>query len=310
MDMPCSPGKRRDLRIASFFKITETFKEKVSVHYTESTELQAWRVEPGEYEFVLQSCVKNKAGVPDCGRFSDSLTLLVSEALTSTLLAGASAEPSQAATGGNVNGGPDQLRPGHWYNPAKNGHGWSFYWSNRLALSQDDPLFGNSYDLVGIWYTHEAKYSAAVSGCSSCPPVTSAYHPVALKLKAVSTGSGSYGGSLYASRSDGSEVWVGSANIVFGSNNSSATISWSANFKKESLSDSDPLVFLLGSDPANTTNISHYSGLWKRSGDNRYLVVTNIGDIAEVVTVVFHDDAGDPTWIQAINNGSAVSSSS
>ena len=35
---------------AGFFKITETFKEKVSVHYTESTELKAWRVEPGEYE--------------------------------------------------------------------------------------------------------------------------------------------------------------------------------------------------------------------------------------------------------------------
>ena len=119
------------------------------------------------YEFVLQSCVKNSADALDCGGSSDSLTLRISETLTSTLLAGSTAETPQPTTGENVDGGSDQLRPGHWYNPAKDGHGWSFYWSNRLALSKDDPLFGNNYDLVGIWYTHEAKQSVLVPGCSS-----------------------------------------------------------------------------------------------------------------------------------------------
>jgi hypothetical protein len=61
-----------------------------------------------------------------------------------------------------------------------------------------------------------------------------------VKFKAISTGSATYGGSLYVNRDDGSELWVGSADIIFGANNSNATINWSANFKKESLSDSDP----------------------------------------------------------------------
>ena len=293
-----------------FFKITETFKGKATVNYSEATELRAWRVAPGEYEFVLQQCVKNDSGTPDCGGRSEKLTLLVSENLTAALLTGKPLETVEMSSGNNPVGGPDQLRPGHWYNPAKTGHGWSFYWSNRLALTPADPLFGNSYDLVGIWYTYEAKYASANPSCTFCPPVTSAYRPVVLKLKAVLLGANSYAGSLYVSRGDGSEVWVGSAHVSFGADNSSAVIDWNANFKKESLSDTDPLELLLGSDPSDATNITHFSGLWQHSGDDRYMVVTNIGDIAEVVTVVFQDDADDPTWIQSVDYGTAVSGSS
>ena len=36
------------------FKITESFKGEVTIHYTESTALRVWRVEPGEYQYVLQ----------------------------------------------------------------------------------------------------------------------------------------------------------------------------------------------------------------------------------------------------------------
>jgi len=302
--------ERLDDETHGFFKITETFEKQVTVHYTEATELQAWRVTPGVYDFVLQSCVKKQSGAPDCAGSSDKLTLQVSEALTAALVSEQATGQTQTLITDNVNGGPDQLQPGHWYNPAKDGHGWSFYWSNRLALPQGDPLFGNNYDLVGIWYTYEAKQAVINQSCTSCPPLTSAYRPLVVRLKAVSIGPDSYGGGLYVSRANGSEVWVGSADVVFGADNASATINWNANFKKESLSDSDPLEFLLGSDPASVSNISHFSGLWQQSGDDGFLVVTNIGDIAEVVTVVFHDDAGDPTWIQAINNGSAVTGNS
>jgi len=252
---------------AGFFKITETFKGKVYVHYTETTGLRAWRVEPGEYDFVLQACVKNNTGTPDCGSSSDTLTLQVTENITSTLFTEASAEATQTVAAASTDGGPDQLLPGHWHNPAKDGHGWSFYWSNRLALPQNDPLFGNSYDLVGIWYTYEAKTAFSEPGCPSCPADTSAYRPVVLKFKAISTGTDTFGGSLYVSRNNGSDIWVGSADIVFGSNNTSATLNWSANFKKESLFDTDSLAFLHGSDPTDTTNISHFSGLWQRSGE-------------------------------------------
>ena len=159
-----APGENSRL-----YKITETFKETVSVHYTEATDLRAWRVEPGEYEFVVQSCVKSETGAPDCGKASRKLKLNVSEALSATLLTESPTEIPQATTGGNL-GGTDQLQPGHWYNPSKDGHGWSFYWSNRLALPPNDPLFGNVYDLVGIWYTYEAKQSLNNPTCIFCLP--------------------------------------------------------------------------------------------------------------------------------------------
>ncbi len=293
-----------------FFKITESFEGEVTVHYTEATELRAWRVEPGAYGFVLQQCVKKKSGVPDCGRTSDQLTLLVSETLASALLTKEPPETTLSASGNQVSGGPDQLQPGHWYNPAKSGHGWNFYWSNRLALPQSDAMFGNNYDLVGLWYTYEAKYAISDPSCNSCPPLKGAYRPVVIRLKAVSLGADSYAGSLYVSRGDGTEDWVGNAQVSFGADNNSASIYWRANFKKEKLVDTDPLVFLLGSDPDNATNISHFSGLWQHDGDDRYLVATNIGDVAEIVTVVFQDDADDPTWLQAINYGAAAAGTS
>ena len=257
--------KIADGQVSDFFKITELFNGQVLTHYTEATSLHAWRVEPGDYGFVLQSCVKTTAD-PDCSSPSAQLTLTVSEAVTATLLTDSADSPTSPVASSATEGGPDQMQPGHWYNPAKSGHGWSFYWANRLALAENDPLFGNTYDLIGIWYTFEAKLAISEPGCLTCPPDTSAYRPAVLKLKAVSTGADKYGGSLYASRSDGREVWVGSANINFGSGNTNATINWSANFKKESLSDSDPLTLLLGSDPANTSNISHNSGLWAKNG--------------------------------------------
>jgi len=295
---------------ADFFKITETFKGQVSVHYTEAIGLRAWRIEPGEYDFVLQACQKDDGGTPDCGSLSETLTLQVTEAVTATLFTETTAQSVQTFSSASVEGGPDQLRPGQWFNPEKDGHGWSFYWSNRLALPLNDPLFGNSYDLVGIWYTYEAKMAVPDLGCPSCPPETGAYRPVVLKLKAISTGPDIFGGSLWLSSNDGSEIWVGSAEILFGSDNSNATISWSANFKKESSSATEPLVFLHGSDPADTSNVSHFSGVWKPDDDDRYYVVTGIGETAEVEVVVFHDAAGDPTWIQAVNSGTPVSGTS
>ena len=294
---------------ADIFKITETFKGESSVHYTESNSLRAWRVQPGVYDFVLQACSKHKDAGPVCGSASSPLALKVTEAVTSKLLTGNVDNATPITSSQSVDGGPDQLRPGHWYSAEKDGHGWSFYWSNRLALQKDDPLFGNSYDLVGVWYTYEGKSAVFNPTCYLCPIEVGDYRPVALKLNAVATGQGTFAGGLYLSQANGSELWVGSAEMTFGPDNSTAIISWSANFKKESLSDTDSLALLLGNDRSDANNISNFSGLWERSGDNRYFVVTNIGDIAEVATVVFNDDAGDPTWIQAVNAGSAIAGS-
>jgi len=292
----------------SFFKMTEIFNGQSKTHYVEKSGLKARRVTPGKYQFTVQSCVKDASGLPDCGHPSAPLSVIVSGAVTAFLLTEGQLEPGGAEGSQGVDGGPDQLRPGHWRNPAKDGQGWSFFWANRLALPENDPAFGNSYDLIGVWYTFEAKHFQITEICPSCQPIIGAYRPVVLTMKAVLTGPGTYGGSLYISQKDGSEILVGNANVIFGSDIRSATINWTADFKKESLADSDPLTSLLGSDPTDYNNISHLSGPWKKSGVDSYFVVSVIGSTAELLHVIFHDDAGDPTWIQAVNQNSPVSS--
>jgi hypothetical protein len=140
-------------RTAEFFKITENFNGQSKGHFAETSSLQARRLVPGNYEFTLQACEKGDSGLPQCGKPSDVLTLKVTNGVTTSLISDRPIEAIPGASFSNVDGGPDLLRPGDWYNPAKDGHGWSFFWANRLALAENDPLFGNSYDLVGVWYT-------------------------------------------------------------------------------------------------------------------------------------------------------------
>ena len=251
---------------AKFFRITETFKKRVTVHYTETNGLRAWRVEPGEYQFTLQACVKSSSGVPECGGPSEVLTLDVSNVVQSASLAEVNDKSNQVVYSTSSDGGPDQLRPGSWSNLRKAGHGWHFYWANRLALPENDPLFGTGYDLVGVWLTYEAKDAQADPDCPECQPVADQYLPIAVNLKAVSIGPDTFGGSLYISRSDDSEVWIGGIEIEFTFYNYQAIISWNANFKKESLSDTESLNFSAGPEPLQPSGISHLSGLWSYTG--------------------------------------------
>jgi hypothetical protein len=131
--------------------------------------------------------------------------------------------PPEVIPSSAVPGGPDQLRPGLWYNLDKSGIGWSFYWANRLALSTNPQ---NAYDLYGIWYTYEAKTLVVEPLCE--PPIPPCgeqtlylnYRPLVATLRLVSTGSNTFGGSVYVTR-NGSTAQVGNPTVTFGGNNTS-----------------------------------------------------------------------------------------
>ncbi len=199
----------------------------------------------------------------------------------------------------NVVGGPDELRPGLWYNPARGGHGWSFYWSNRLALPESHALHGNEYDLLGLWYTYEAKSRHFVE--SPAGWVYEDYRPLAARLRLVQTGPQDYAGGVYITR-NGLEVQVGSASVSFGDSSDSAVVNWTVDFKLQRLSDIDPIENLVGSQEGAENNISHYSGIWEREGDARYTVVDNIGSFSEAIEILYSDSMGDAAWIQAANS--------
>ena len=69
-------------------------------------------------------------------------------------------------------------------------------------MPDGDPMFGDAYDIVGIFFTHEGK----VRGQDTEPICTKAcwwvtqYRPVVVILKSVKMGSNTYSGNLYITR--------------------------------------------------------------------------------------------------------------
>ena len=297
----------------TLFRLIEEKEGTVQVSFVDRKQVTVFRIEPGNYEFRVQACTKTDGPAPACGKKSRKLVMRVTEEVAQ--VASESIDPgrladSAPAVSASVAGGPDQLRPGLWYNPARNGHGWSFYWSNRLALPESHELHGNEYDLMGIWYTYEAKtryldterfcgYGGVIDGCEWS---YENYRPFVARVKMVRTGENLFSGGVYVTR-NGQEIHAGSASVSFGQSNDSAVVSWSADFKKQHISGSDSLTLLVGTQPGETSNDTHYSGIWEVEEGNDYTVVDSLGALSETVEILFYDDAGDPTWIQAGNGG-------
>lgn len=295
--------ERPDGAFSEMFKITESRPGSQRQYYVDGTGMHVYRVEPGWYDFKIAACQKNAQGSPLCGQDSGKLRLTVTAAIYDTFPHNQSQSPVQTLSA-PVAGGPDQLRPGLWYDPSKSGQGWSFYWANRLALPESSPLFENAYDLVGVYYTFESKNDPSQPGE---PAPLDSYRPVVVTFKGVLTGANTYSGNMSIVR-QGATDSTGSAVVTFGANNTTATIDWDMHFKLEYLSDVDSLSLLLGPDPSSINNKTHYSGLWEHATDDSYFVVNDIANIAEAATLVFYDNVGDPVWLQAVNSGSAVSS--
>ena len=282
------------------FRLSEEREGQEHASFIEGHAVTVFRVESGSYLFRVQACTKIEGQFPECGPKSSGLTLQVVQKAASEF---SNEDPAKPVPGGgkevSVVGGPDGLRPGLWYNPARGGHGWSFYWSNRLALPESHALHGNEYDLLGFWYTYEAKSRRVVD--SPVRWVYEDYRPFAARLRLVQTGPQTYAGGVYVTR-NGDEVHAGSASVSFGDSSDSAVVSWNVDFKFQRLSGIDPIENLVGSQRGAENNFSHYSGIWEKEGDAGYTVVENMGSFSEALEVLYSDSIGDPAWVQAANS--------
>lgn len=296
--------KRGD--VVELYRITENAFGREGVFYATGQALEVYRVDPGNYRFSLQACNKNADGIPACGPPSRPLVLTVTEEIRAN---DPVTDEGPTLVTQNVVGGPDELRPGLWFNPAKNGEGWSFYWANRLALSQNP---SNAYDLYVIWYTYEAKTRTITPICEPPQPPCGNdteyfnYWPVVATMELVKASTGNnYVGAITIKR--GSTTFnVGDATVVFGAGNTSATINWSAAFKKQSLSlVTDGIQLLAGSSGTSTNDVSHYAGLWGNTNAGDY-IIDDVGSLSEAIQAVFYDDNGDPTWIEAFRSATPV----
>jgi RHS repeat-associated protein len=285
--------------VAELFELQEIFAGETTTSYVTGRSVNIRRIVPGVYTFRLSTCNRSDKGGLICGAQSRRLRFEVTEDVLAPLLE-AMSEPepevglAQPVSRAMPAGGPAEMRPGMWYDPSMPGHGWSFYWANRMAPSGGTD---NAYDLYGIWYTYEAKTLVSEPGM---PDEYWNHKPVVAIVKMVQLGqTNEFSGQVQINRNGQSPTHVGSATITFSANNTAATIQWSVNFKLQHLSGSDNIEFLLGDDASPFDDPTNYSGLWEPNSGADYYIIDNIGPSAETVEVVFEDNFGDPLWIQA-----------
>ena len=54
-----------------------------------------------------------------------------------------------------VPGGPDDMKPGSWWDPDRAGTGWDFFWASELRYPAIHENYGNTYDLIAFWYAYQ-----------------------------------------------------------------------------------------------------------------------------------------------------------
>lgn len=288
----------------AFFRLTEVHDGESGTHFVDHPTTRVYRVEPGVYDFRVQACQPGPGGYPNCGEQSWPLRLTVTEAIESLQ----TERPPEDRPPGTLRN-PSGFAPGLWFNPARGGHGWSFYWESHLELPEGHPEYGDAFDLLGLWYTYEAKarYIDGPPPCGEgyfgdeCFWTYADYKPIAARLRLTQVSSQQYQGSITITRS-GVEINEGSVTVTFDTANS-ALVDWDAHFHWQQLAASDGIQLLAGSNPSSTNNHTHYSGLWRPPFAYDYQVAHDLGMTSESVEVVFEDDTGDPAWIIAVADG-------
>jgi len=279
----------------NFYRLTELFEETSSVHFVDHPTTRLYRIVPGRYEFQVQACERDTAGYPTCGQKSPLLALTITDAVESI---GTPRPRKKSPPKGQVRN-PSDFTPGRWHNPDREGHGWSFYWKSRLALPEGHPEFGDAWDLVGLWYTYEAKLK--YEDCSGgCDWVYEDYRPVYARLALTEVSDQQYYGTVYITRS-GIQENVGSVSVTFDTA-TTATLNWGANFLWQYFAGSDDIELLVGPDSEPADNPAHYSGLWEAPMGASYLVADALGWTSESIEVVFEDGEGHPSWVMAVGD--------
>ena len=130
----------------------------ISPHYVSTNALAVARRQAGSYEFKVKACSRaydngSPLGAPSdsCTAWSNEITLTVTaQALVNSRQVTA---PDLSQRTGTTDG-PNLITPGEWVAPSRKGHGWSFFWANRLrSATEAGMIIDPAFDLVGVWYT-------------------------------------------------------------------------------------------------------------------------------------------------------------
>lgn len=144
----------------------------ISPHYVSTNALAVARRQAGSYGFKVKACSRAYDNGRPLGAPSDSCTTWSSE-ITLTVTAQALVDSRQVTAPDisqrtRTTDGPNLITPGEWSAPTRRGHGWSFFWANRLrGATEAGLIIDPAFDLVGVWYT----YGQIIPGNNEWVPV-------------------------------------------------------------------------------------------------------------------------------------------
>ncbi len=233
-----------------------------------------------------------------------------------------------------VPGGPVDLKPGLWYDPVRTGTGWNFYWASELRYPSVHENFGETYDLLAIWYAH-ALLPVGVNGNLEWSPVW-LYGQLKLASDPNDPILGEfYEGTLYYPNNiaapdpnkpcdNEGQCAVGVVRVHFNqASNTQANVSVTINSANglAGITSTDFELGYITEDNdlfGNCTNglienpHDHYSGFWwhrlsPTQIDNSFLTQSWIDSFLDSNFITTYDDVGHPVWVSAVNDPRADS---
>lgn len=229
-------------------------------------------------------------------------------------------------------GGPDDLKPGVWWDPERDGTGWSFYWASDLRYPSLHEQFGETYDLIAVWYSY-AEFPNADGNLQWSPVWMFAqlklagdeadqyYEGTLFYPNQVANGNATKPcdmeghcavGTLRLIYDDptqpgGLENTTAIADVTINREGGLAGIT-SADFNLEYISNDPELSG--GSDCTLIENShDHYNGVWLPRDpvsnvlDESFAVQTWLESWIDGSLITFYDDNGHPIWGQAVHDG-------
>ncbi|WP_395374253.1 SpvB/TcaC N-terminal domain-containing protein [Marinicella sp. W31] len=209
-------------------------------------------------------------------------------------------------------GGVDQLQPGQWWNPSKEGHGWDVYWVNDLNSNNSS---SNPYELYVLWYTYRLDQN-------SVNELVSQWIPTWL-LGKLQESNGTYSGDLHYCHEVGGKIEcensvsdAGDLTVTFSTDNTQATFNWALDtvkFPGFPASGTDSVEFFGNSLPSTQPGLyAFFNGIWNNRIDpNTLNPVFNYSEFMREnywsAVFSFFDKSGLPVWVKSELNSDNVS---
>ncbi len=270
-------------------------------------EVSFYKPRNGRYQYMLEACrAGNNIGIPG----TRPPLNCVSEGSAAMVEINLASSVGRDVCGpGDSCGGVDQLQPGQWWNPAKEGHGWDLYWVNDLSSNATG---SNPYELTVFWYTYREE-SVGYKGSN--------WKPAWLKGN-LQEQNGNYTGDLHYCQKinnvvdcETSNSDAGELTITFSASNTVATFDWTLDnvkFPGFPASGTDSVEFFGDSLPSTAPGpYSHFNGIWNNRINSTILnddfhYSEFMRDDYWSAVFSFYDDAGLPVWVKSEQHTSYI----